>query len=216
MDSPNTTADFTADAVLDQSTTLNGSVTMNGSNANVTGFGTSFVTDLKVGDFVTVSGKVGAGGADLTAKVNTITNNTTIVLASNSATAVTTVPIIRKRNQLRDQQKNLLLRKLRKKRIKTLKTDINNGVSDPTITYLRQFVTTTSGGVINLTASANESFSAKSNTDYIITKLTAGSAIGGSSTNAPAGDTINLSATTTTGFVGVGTNSLSITNFCFW
>ena len=56
MDSPNTTADFTADAVLDQSTTLNGSVTMNGSNANVTGFGTSFVTDLKVGDFVTVSG----------------------------------------------------------------------------------------------------------------------------------------------------------------
>ena len=212
MDSPNTTADFTADAVLDQSTTLNGSVTMNGSNANVTGFGTSFVTDLKVGDFVTVSG-AGAGGADLTAKVNTITHNTTIVLASNSATAVTTVPIIRKRNQLRDQQKNLLLRKLRKKRIKTLKTDINNGVSDSTITFRRQFVTTTtSGGVINLTASANESFSAKSNTDYIITKLTAGSAIGGSSTNAPAGDTINLSATTTTGFAGVGTNSLSITN----
>ena len=96
------------------------------------------------------------------AKVNTITNDTTIVLASNSATAVTTVPIIRKRNQLRDQQKNLLLRKLRKKRIKTLKTDINNGVSDSTITFRRQFVTTTtSGGVINMTASANESFSAK-------------------------------------------------------
>ena len=58
---------------------------------------------------------MGAGGADLTAKVNTITNNTTIVLASNSATAVTTVPIIRKRNQLRDQQK-LLFRKLRKEK----------------------------------------------------------------------------------------------------
>ena len=46
-----------------------------------------------------------------------------MVLASNSATVVTSVPIVEKRNQLRDQEKNLLLRKLRKNTIKTLKTD---------------------------------------------------------------------------------------------
>ena len=104
--------------------TLGGNVSMNGSNATVTGFNTTFTLDLKVGDFVTVSG-AGGGGADLTARVNAIANNTSLTLASNSATAVTSVQIIRLRNQLRDQQKNLLLRKLRKKRIKTLKTDAN-------------------------------------------------------------------------------------------
>ena len=41
-----------------------------------------------------------------------------MVLGSNSATAVATVPIVRKRNQLRDQEKNVLLRKLRKNRLK--------------------------------------------------------------------------------------------------
>ena len=53
-------------------------------------------------------------------------------------------------------------------------------------------MTTTSSGEINLTAGSNESFGAKSNTDYIVTIVTAGSAIGGSSTTAGAGDTINL------------------------
>mgnify|MGYP003304349031 CR=1 FL=1 len=86
-----------------------------------------FLTDLKVGDFVTVPG-AGAGGADLTARVNAIASNTSMTLASNSATAVTSVQMIRKRNQLRDQEKNLLLRKLRKDVIKTLKTDGNNAI----------------------------------------------------------------------------------------
>ena len=65
--------------------------------------------------------------------------------------------------------------------------------------FRKQFVvTTTSSGEINLTTGSNESFGAKSNTDYIVTIITAGSAIGGSSTTASAGDTINLSSTTTT------------------
>ena len=88
--------------------------------------------------------------------------------ALNSATAVTSVQIIRLRNQLRDQEKNLLLRKLRKQRLKTLKTDGNNGASQTTQTFRQQFVvTTTSSGEINLTAGSNETFAAKSNTDYI-------------------------------------------------
>ena len=42
MNSPNTGADFTADLVLDTTLTLNGNVSMNGSNATVTGFNTTF------------------------------------------------------------------------------------------------------------------------------------------------------------------------------
>ena len=54
MNSPNTGADFTADTVLSSTLTLGGNVSMNGSNATVTGFNTTFTLDLKVGDFVTV------------------------------------------------------------------------------------------------------------------------------------------------------------------
>ena len=48
MNSPNTTADFTGDLVLSSTLTLGGNVSMNGSNANVTGFNTTFLIDLKV------------------------------------------------------------------------------------------------------------------------------------------------------------------------
>tara|TARA_Y100001938_G_scaffold51208_1_gene71445 strand:- start:555 stop:7355 length:6801 start_codon:yes stop_codon:yes gene_type:complete len=213
MNSPNTGADFTADLVLDTSLTLGGNVSMNGSNATVTGFNTTFTSDLKVGDFVTVPGAAGSGN-DLTARVNAIASNTSLTLASNSATAVTSVQIIRLRNTLRDQQKNLLLRKLRKNTIKTLKTDANTGTPQTTVTFRQQFVvTTTSSGEINLTAGSNETFSAKSNTDCVITIITAGSAIGGSSNTAAAGDVINLEASTTPAQTYVvNANTLTITN----
>ena len=213
MNSPNTGADFTADLVLDTSLTLGGNVSMNGSNATVTGFNTTFTLDLKVGDFVTVPGAAGSGN-DLTARVNAIASNTALTLATNSSTAVTSVQIIRLRNTLRDQQKNLLLRKLRKNTIKTLKTDANTGTPQTTVTFRQQFVvTTTSSGEINLTAGSNETFSAKSNTDCVITIITAGSAIGGSSNTAAAGDIINLDASTTPAQTYVvNANTLTITN----
>ena len=220
MNSPNTGADFSADLVLDTTLTLGGNVSMNGSNNVVTGFNTTFLTDLKVGDFVTVPG-AGGSGADLTGRVLAIASNTSLTLdngdgssALNSATAVTSVQIIRLRNTLRDQEKNLLLRKLRKQRLKTLKTDTNSGASQTTQTFRQQFVvTTTSSGEINLTAGSNETFAAKSNTDYMITVVTAGSAIGGSSNTAAAGDVINLDASTTPAqtFSASG-NTLTITN----
>ena len=213
MNSPNSGQDFTANLVLSSTLTLGGNVSMNGSNANVTGFNTTFTSDLKVGDFVTVPG-AGGSGADLTARVTTITSNTAIVLASNSATAVTSVQVIRLRNQLRDQEKNLLLRKLRKETIKTLKTDTNDSVSQTVQTFRQTFVvTTTAAGEINLTAGSNETFSAKSNTDCVVTVITAGSAIGGSSNTAAAGDIINLDASTTPAQTYVvNGNQLTITN----
>ena len=76
MNSPNTGADFSADLVLDTTLTLGGNVSMNGSNNTVTGFNTTFLTDLKVGDFVTVAG-AGSGGADLTGRVLAIASKFT-------------------------------------------------------------------------------------------------------------------------------------------
>ena len=206
MDDPtNADEDFTADISLNTILTLDGSVSMNGSNANVTGFGTSFSSDLKVGDFVTVVG-AGAGGADLTARVNTVTSDTAIVLASNSATAVTTVPIKRLRGTLQDTNRNILLRKLRKNNIKTLKTDDNSNASVTALTVRRQFVTTSNGsGQIAVTAASGETFQSASNTDYIAVILDNNSRSGCAD-----GDVVNLTASTSS--FNISGNNLTITN----
>ena len=197
--------DFTADIALNTIVTLDGSASMNGSNANVTGFGTNFASSLKVGDFVTVVG-AGAGGADLTSRVATLTNDTTIVLADNSATAVTTVPIKRLRGTFQDTNRNILLRKLRKNNIKTLKTDANSNASVTSLTVRRQFVTTSNGsGQITATAASGETFQAASNTDYIAVVLDNNSRSGCAD-----GDVINLTATTSS--FNISGNNLTITN----
>ena len=220
MDGTGTGGDFTADLELTSLVTLgqgnNVSVSMNGSNGNVTGFNTDFLIELRVGDIVTVPG-AGAGGADLTAKVNTITSKTAIVLATNSATAVSGVPIVRKRNQLRDQEKNVLLRKLRKKRIKTLKTARNTDAGTPiqtTFTFRKTFVgTSNANGEITLTGGGTETFAADSNTDYIATCILKGSVIGSNSSGdlANLGENANFNYTSGTSFTPSG-NTLVITN----
>ena len=59
----------------------------------------------------------------------------------------------RKRVALQDQNKNLLLRKLRKNNIKTLKTDSNANTSVTSVTLRRQFVVnSTAGGALIMTA----------------------------------------------------------------
>ena len=215
MNSPNTGADFTADLVLDTSLTIGGSCTINSSSATTTlkGFNTTFTLDLKVGDFITIPG-AGSGGAALTTRVTAIASNTSLTVANAASTTVTSIPIVRLRNTLRDQQKNVLLRKLRKSVIKTLKTDANTGTPQTTVTFRQQFVvTTTSSGEINLTAGSNETFSAKSNTDCVVSIITAGSAIGGSSNTAAAGDIVNLDASTTPAQTyATSGNTLTITN----
>ena len=135
-----TDEDFTADIALNTIVTLDGSVSMNGSNNTVTGFGTNFQSSLKQGDFVTVVGAA-AAGADLTGRVLAIASDSSLTLdtgdgstALNSATAVTTVPIKRIRGTFQDTNRNILLRKLRKNNIKTLKTDANSNASVTALT----------------------------------------------------------------------------------
>ena len=82
------------------------------------------------------------------------------------------------------------------------------------MTFRKQFVvTTTSSGEIVLTGGSNETFAASSNSDYTIQIITAGSAIGGSSNTAAAGDLVSLTASTTPAQTfNVSGNTLTITN----
>ena len=196
--------DFTGDIVLQNSFNLTGLVSY-ASGTTVNGFQTNFTAELRVGDIVGFP--TGAAGAIEFRRVTAVTNSTTITIDSSLSNAVTSVAATRKRAQLSDQQKNILLRKLQKNTIKTLKTEANLGVSDTQITIRRSFTDTSSAsGVVTFTAGSNEIFGAVDNTDYVLTVITAGS--GGSAT---AGQIINLNSSNVT-IGGAGTGTLSITS----
>ena len=48
--------DFTADTVLDSTFSLSGTVSTGGSGTTVSGFGTRFVSELRVGDVINIAG----------------------------------------------------------------------------------------------------------------------------------------------------------------
>ena len=200
MDDPtNSDEDFTADLVLNTTKTLTGTVSTAGSGTTVTGFGTAFQTELRAGDVINISG-IG------TRIVNTISSDTSLAVTVAPGSVTTTVPATRTRPALQDTNRNILLRKLRKNNIKTLKTDSNSNNSVTALTLRRQYVTTSNGsGQIAVTAAANETFQSASNVDYIAVVLDNNSAGGCAD-----GDVINLTATTSS--FNISGNQLTITN----
>ena len=194
---------FTSDIVLETSTTIAGLNTiLTGDKDAVTGFQTDYATELEVGDIISIPS--GAAGALEERRVDAISGQT-LDLNADVTNAVSSVGFVRKRANLRDQNKNILLRKLQKNSIKTLKTGLNNGVSDSSVVIRRTFVgTSNSGGDLSFSVGANETFNAISNTDYVITVLTAGT--GGT---AVAGDKIDLTNAHIV-FTGAGTGSIQI------
>ena len=196
--------DFTADFVLDDSFTINGSITIAGGDKDaVTGFQSDFANDLRVGDIISVP--TGASGALETRKVDSITNQV-LDLNSDVTNGVTSVQLKRLRAKLVDQNKNVLLRKLQKETIKTLKTTANNFITDSSVTIRKTFVgTTSSAGVVTFTSTgANETFNSVDNEDYnlVVTAAGAGSAV--------VGDIINLNSDEVT--IVNSSTSLSITS----
>ena len=201
MDDPDSGQDFTADTDLNAEFSLSGTVSTAGSGVAVTGFGTKFLTELRSGDVINIAG-VGDRIVD-----GNPSSNTSLNVTVAPGTITTTVPATRKRASLDDQNKNILIRKLRKNNIKTLKTDESGNVSRTSITVRKQFVVnSTSSGQLILTADSNETFNAKSNTDFVVTVLDNN----GSSACAQ-GDVINLNSSNVTAFNSVG-NTLTITN----
>ena len=198
--------DFTADIVLGASVNLTGLITYTGSSSTtINGFQTDFTTELQVGDIVAFPS--GSAGALQERRVTAVTNGTTISIASSLSNAITSVTATRKRVSLTDQNKNILIRKLQKNAIKTLKTEINGGISDTQVTVRRSFTYTSSAsGVVSFTAGSNETFGAVDNTDFVLVVITAGS--GGS---AATGDIVNLQSSDVT-IGGSGTGTLTITS----
>ena len=194
---------FTSDVVLETNTTIAGLNTIGSGDLDaVQGFQTDYGTELEVGDIISIPS--GASGALEERRVDAISGQT-LDLDADVTNAVSSVSFVRKRASLRDQNKNVLLRKLQKNSIKTLKTELNGGVSDSSVVIRRTFVgQSNSSGELSFAAGANETFNAVSNTDYVITVLTAGT--GGT---AVAGDKIDLTSGDLS-ISGAGTGTLQI------
>ena len=202
MDGTESGIDFTADLVLDDSFTVNGTITIGTDKDAVGGFQSDFATDVRVGDIVSLP--TGSAGALETKRVDSISGQT-LDLSSDVTTSVTSVTMKRLRAKLVDQNKNILLRKLQKDTIKTLKTTSNSFISDSSITIRKSFVgTSNSSGVVTFTTTgANETFNSVDNEDYNLVITTASSDSG----TAAVGDVVNLSSDEVT----VANNSTSLT-----
>jgi hypothetical protein len=171
------TADVSRSSSYGESLQISGNISVANSGTVVTGFGTLFNTELKVGDEITIS--TDAGGT-VTRIVEAVISNTTLSLtaAVGSSDVSTKSVATRNRGKLQDQQKNISIFNLPNKAVKTLKTTSNNGLTDTNFKVRRQFVQQLSSGACQITAGTNEVFSGLSETDYTIVISSANSGAG--------------------------------------
>ena len=186
--SPTYTADTVLTSTYGDNTSLVGNVSIANSDATLLGKGTSFNTDLKIGDQITF---LNDAGSSITKRVKYIVSNTELELDSNvGGSDVTTAAIVtRQRAKLQNPENNISVFKLPYTNIKTLKTTDNSGLSDTNYNFRKNFSgTLTSNGDIQLTAGSNEVFASQNDTDIVVT-ITAT----GAGTTGAVGDVLNTS-----------------------
>src|SRR5210317_2291978 len=177
--SPAYTADVSRSSSYGESLQITGNITVANSSASVTGFGTLFNTELKVGDEITIS--TDAGGT-VTKIVEAVVSNTSITLtAAVGGSDVSTKSVAtRNRAKLQDSNKNVSIFKLPNEAVKTLKTTSNSGITDTNFKVRRQFVQQLSSGSGQISAGTNETFASLAEGDYSISITAINAASSGS------------------------------------
>ena len=184
--SPTYTADVATDSTYGERYPLYGSLSVANSGTTVTGFGTLFTTELKVGDSITFTTDA---GTSITRIVESISSNTNLQLSTavGGSDVSTKTVAFRNRGKLQGSNKNVSIFALPYSTIKTLKTTANSGLTDTNFSVRRQFVITLSGGSETITAGTNETFPALDEGDYSVSVMSAGSG------SAIAGNVLSLS-----------------------
>jgi len=185
--SPAYTADVSRSSSYGESLQITGNITVANSSASVTGFGTLFNTELKVGDEITIS--TDAGGT-VTKIVEAIISNTSLTLSSavGGSDVSTKSVATRNRAKLQDSNKNVSIFKLPNEAVKTLKTTSNSGITDTNFKVRRQFVQQLSSGSGQISAGTNETFASLAEGDFTVSIKTINSASSGAN-----GDILSLS-----------------------
>jgi hypothetical protein len=186
--SPTYTADVATDSTFGERYPVFGSISVANNGTTVTGFGTLFNTELKIGDSITFTTDA---GSSITRIVESISSNTSLqLLTSVGASDVSTKTVaFRNRGKLQGSNKNIAIFKLPNRRIKTLKTTANGGVTDTNFSVRRHFTgTLSSNGDVTITAGTNETFPALDEKDYSVSIMTLGAGPTGA-----VGDVLSLS-----------------------
>jgi len=183
---PAYTADVSRSATYGESLQITGNISVANSSASVTGFGTLFNTELKIGDEITIS--TDAGGT-VTKIVEAIVSNTSLTLtAAVGGSDVSSKSVAtRNRGKLQDSNKNISVFKLPNEAVKTLKTTANSGITDTNFKVRRQFVQQLSSGSGQISAGTNETFASLAEGDYVISIKVIGAASSGAN-----GDILSL------------------------
>jgi len=185
--SPSYTADCALTAQWGEVLTATGDVTIPSADVNVQGFNTSFTTEFVVGDILEVTDDNGDVRSDV---ITSIISNTAMTISVGIPATATRATFSRKRTKLQGANKNVALFKLPYKKIKTLKTASNGGLTDTNFKVRRQFVATLSSGTATITAGTNETFAILTENDYTISVIDPGS-----SGVAQVGDVLSLAGT---------------------
>ena len=186
--SPTYTADTATDTTYGESFQLFGSISVANSGTTVSGFGTLFNTELKIGDSVTFTTDA---GTSITRIIESISSDTSLELSTavGGGDVSTKTIATRNRGKLQDSNKNVSIFELPNQRVKTLKTESNSGLTDTNFEVRRQFTgDLSSDGDISITAGTNETFSALAELDFTVSITSLGAGPSGA-----VGDVLSLS-----------------------
>ena len=175
--SPTHTSDTDLTSVYGEVSQLTGTVSIANSAVAMTGSGTAFQTELKVGDNIQFTTNA---GTTLTRTVEAIISDTSITLsvAVGGSDVTSTVSCNRTRTKLTNSNKNTAIFKLPYSKIKTLKTAANSSLTDTNFTVRRAFVASLSSGAATLTAGTDETFTSLDEGDFTVSLTAAGSGSG--------------------------------------
>jgi len=183
---PAYTADVERSATYGEKLQITGNLSVANSGSVVTGFGTLFNTELKIGDEITIS--TDAGGT-VTRIIESIVSNTSLnLLTAVGGSDVSTKSVAtRNRGKLQDANKNVSIFKLPNEAVKTLKTAANSGITDTNFKVRRQFVLQLSSGSGQISAGTSETFASLAEGDFVVSIKTINSASSGAN-----GDVLSL------------------------
>jgi len=172
---PSYTADVATDTTYGERYPVFGSISVANSGTTVTGFGTLFNTELKIGDSITFTTDA---GNSVTRVIESISSNTSLQLltAVDPSDVSTKTVAFRNRGKLQGSNKNIAIFKLPNKRIKTLKTASNGGNTETNFSVRKHIVSTLTGaGSVTLNAGTNETFVSLTELDYTVSIMSLGS-----------------------------------------
>ena len=174
--SPTYTADTAVSTTaLGDIVRLTGTISVANSGTAVSGFGSLFQTELKVGDNIAFTTDA---GTDLTRVVESIESDSSLQVSTavGGSDVTTKTSVDRQRTKLQGAENNVSIFRLPYVAIKTLKTTANSNIADTSFKVRRHFTgTLSSSGTLSITAGTNETFSAAAEGDYSVSIMSTGS-----------------------------------------